>query len=406
MTIKDKKIVVLIETIQKLSLAQSIDDVTKLVRQAARKLVDSDGSTVVLREEDLCYYIDEEAIGPLWKGKRFPMKSCISGWTMINKDITVIEDIYLDSRIPIDAYKPTFVKSLVMVPIRIEQPMGAIGNYWKIKHIPTSEEIEMLKALANSSSIALENIAKNCELERANTSLRETLAARDEFLSIASHELKTPLTPLKLQLQIAENQLLEGTNDVSFLLKNSVKKVDALLNLIENLLDVSRIQLERMNLDLVQFDFVDAVESAVEQMLPQLQDSHCELQLNITRHLIGSWDRLRIEQIITNLLSNCCKYATGTPVQISLTGTNRDSVLFSVKDKGKGIPREAHDKIFNRFERSGPDVKVSSGFGLGLYIVKKIVEAHKGTIHLESAINNGANFVIELPIRGDLFLSD
>ncbi|MEG3990512.1 GAF domain-containing protein, partial [Microcoleus sp. S28C3] len=108
----------LLVVVQELSLARSLEDVMAIVRVAARQLTGADGATFVLRDKDQCFYADEDAIAPLWKGLRFPMSICISGWTMLNRQPTVIPDIYEDARIPHAAYQPTFVKSLAMVPIR------------------------------------------------------------------------------------------------------------------------------------------------------------------------------------------------------------------------------------------------------------------------------------------------
>src|SRR5881227_3603981 len=116
----------LLEVIQRLSQARDLATVQEIVRAAARRLTGADGATFVLRDGDRCHYADEDAIEPLWKGQRFPMEVCISGWAMLNRQSAVIEDIYADSRIPHDAYRPTFVKSLVMVPIRTLDPVGAI----------------------------------------------------------------------------------------------------------------------------------------------------------------------------------------------------------------------------------------------------------------------------------------
>ncbi len=148
---------ILIKAIQELSLARSNDDIMNIVKTSARKIVNADGVTIVLREKDLCYYVDEDAISPLWKGKRFPMETCISGWVMLNSMSAVIEDIYVDDRIPADAYRPTFVKSLAMVPIRSIKPIGAIGIYWAHKYLATPEELKMIQALADSTAIAFEN---------------------------------------------------------------------------------------------------------------------------------------------------------------------------------------------------------------------------------------------------------
>ena len=102
----------------------------------------------------------------MWKGLKFPMSACISGWAMLNKQPAVIPDIYQDSRIPHDAYRPTFVKSLVMVPIRSLDPVGAIGNYWATERTPTGEEIALLQSLADATSVAMENVRVQGELDR------------------------------------------------------------------------------------------------------------------------------------------------------------------------------------------------------------------------------------------------
>jgi diguanylate cyclase (GGDEF)-like protein len=156
----------LIRVVQELSMARDVDRVAEIVRHAARELTGADGATFVLRDGNQCFYRDEDAISPLWKGQRFPMGLCVSGWVMLNRQATVIPDIYLDSRIPHEAYRPTFVISLVMVPIRTLGPIGAIGNYWASPHTATAEQVELLQALADSTSIALENVQVYAELER------------------------------------------------------------------------------------------------------------------------------------------------------------------------------------------------------------------------------------------------
>ena len=150
------------------------------MRSAARRLTGADGATFVLRDEGECFYADEEAIAPLWKGKRFPFQSCISGWAMLNRKPAVIEDIYADARIPHDAYRPTFVRSLVMVPIRTMDPVGAIGIYWAQRHAATEQEVGLARALADSTAVALQNVRVAERFERAardNARLAERCAS-------------------------------------------------------------------------------------------------------------------------------------------------------------------------------------------------------------------------------------
>jgi GAF domain-containing protein len=117
-----------VQAVQRLSLARTVGEVQELVRATARELCGADGAAFVLRDGPYCYYADEDAISPLWKGQRFPLETCISGWAMLHGRAAAIEDIYADERIPHEAYRPTFVKSLAMVPIRRIDPIGAIGN--------------------------------------------------------------------------------------------------------------------------------------------------------------------------------------------------------------------------------------------------------------------------------------
>ena len=148
----------------------------------------ADGATFVLRDGDFCFYADEDAISPLWKGQRFPMETCISGWAMNNRLPVAIEDIYADDRIPHEAYRPTFVKSLAMVPIRTLDPVGAIGNYWADSHQPTKEELELLQALADTTAVALENVHVYEELESARLETLRRLALAAEYRDDTTHE--------------------------------------------------------------------------------------------------------------------------------------------------------------------------------------------------------------------------
>jgi putative two-component system response regulator len=181
----------LVGTIQRLSLARSVLDVQELVRSAARRLTGADGATFVLREDDLCHYVDEDAISPLWKGQRFPLSACISGWAMLNRHGVAIADIYSDDRIPHDAYRQTFVKSLAMVPIRQLDPLGAIGNYWADHHEPSQRELALLQALADSTAVALENVRMYHELELARIASLKRLALAAEYRDDGTHEHTT-----------------------------------------------------------------------------------------------------------------------------------------------------------------------------------------------------------------------
>jgi len=165
------------EVARELALAETTDDVIKIIRDAARRLSGADGVTVVLREGDKCCYVEEDAIAPLWKGRLFPLNSCISGWVMLNKQDVAIEDIYKDSRIPHEVYRDTFVKSMAMAPIRSEDPIGAIGVYWGRRHRATTGEKTLLTVLGNITASVFSAVEARESLRRSKETLRAAFDA-------------------------------------------------------------------------------------------------------------------------------------------------------------------------------------------------------------------------------------
>jgi putative nucleotidyltransferase with HDIG domain len=178
----------LLHAIQDLSLARSLPEVQAIVRTAARRLTGADGATFVLRDGDECFYADEDAISPLWKGQRFPLDMCVSGWVMSHREAVVIPDVFTDDRVPHEAYRPTFVRSLAMVPIRKYNPLGAIGNYWADRHEATAEEVQILQALADSTAVAIENVRTYQQLEESRLETLNRLALAAEYRDDGTHE--------------------------------------------------------------------------------------------------------------------------------------------------------------------------------------------------------------------------
>lgn len=191
----------LVETVEDLSAARTIDQVAAVIRSSARRISGADGVAFVLRDGDMCWYLDEDAIGPLWKGRRFPLTACISGWAMLNGQTAVIPDIYADDRVPHDAYRPTFVKSLVMTPVRRSDPIAAIGAYWSVERRPSDAEIRKLEVMARATAAALENA-------RMYASLNETLERRKFLLSELDHRCKNTLA----SVQSIADQTLRAAN--------------------------------------------------------------------------------------------------------------------------------------------------------------------------------------------------
>lgn len=197
----------IVDVVQKLSLAKDLETIMFIVRKAARKFADADGATFVLRRENECFYAAEDAIAPLWQGKHFPMSVCVSGWVMQNKQSVIIEDIFSDERVPVEAYRPTFVKSLAMVPIRSSAPIGAIGVYWAEHTKPSIEQVNLLTSLADSTSVAMENIRLQRELEDGS---EEKLTQMEMTVKLIEANKTLENTLIELNQRQQEMQLLKG----------------------------------------------------------------------------------------------------------------------------------------------------------------------------------------------------
>jgi PAS domain S-box-containing protein len=237
---------------------------------------------------------------------------------------------------------------------------------------------------------------RDVEAERLRLAqAQEAIRLRDEFLSIASHELKTPLSAVQLQLQ----SLLQGVQALDSKVRSKAERAyrggERLSELVEALLDVSRIATGRFSLSRSRLDLARTVEEVVERFREQAAQDGCEFTLHLAEPVPGEWDRLRLEQVVTNLVSNALKYAAGTPVELAVRAQGANAVL-TVSDRGPGIPQSEWSRIFGRFERAA-SIRHYGGMGLGLYVSRQIVEAHGGTISIEAVEPHGARFIVTLP---------
>jgi|GEM_PF-790580 len=144
----------LVKAVEQLAGARELSQIVEIIRSTARDISGADGVCFVLRDGERCHYVDEDAIAPLWKGKRFPMSACIAGWCMTHNQTAVVTDVFNDPRVPIDSYRPTFIKSMVLVPIRTQEPVGAIGFYWDESRSFAVEDLGLIEALGRSASAA------------------------------------------------------------------------------------------------------------------------------------------------------------------------------------------------------------------------------------------------------------
>jgi signal transduction histidine kinase len=262
-------------------------------------------------------------------------------------------------------------------------------------------KVKIFVELARQRLLLKEQLLQTQEKERE---LEKALSVRDEFLGIASHELRTPLTSLKLHLQMMDrNVRKEGLHSISperfdKMLRTSNRQVENLTRLIEDLMDVSRIANGKLQLESETTDLVAIVKEVADYFGEHLSAAGCDFKLDAPEPVIGTWDRHRIQQVIVNLISNAIKYGPGSPILVSVK-TENDHAIFSVSDHGIGIAEKDQKRIFDRFERAVHGKSSVSGLGLGLFIVKEILNAQGGTIDVDSESGKGATFKVTLPLN-------
>lgn len=228
----------------------------------------------------------------------------------------------------------------------------------------------------------------------------EALEARDTFFSLASHELKTPLTSLKLQTQLTQRQLGQGKLldhcELNKRLAHTDRQVDRLTRLVDDMLDVSRISAGRVALRPERFELSQLVTEVVTRMTPLLQQAGCTVNWQPPAPIEGVWDRFRLDQLLVNLLSNAARYCGGKPVWVELERFENE-VEIRVRDEGPGIDPEDQSRIFQRFERVAHD-HADSGLGLGLFIVREVAELHGGSVRVQSQLGQGSTFFARFPL--------
>lgn len=276
-------------------------------------------------------------------------------------------------------------------------------------HVVKSK-IQVFVELSRQSQLVRERLAETQaalrDRDAALQAAREALQSRDEFLSIASHELKTPLTSLFLQLQMMErllkrndqpDSLRENFEKFARSVESSIRQSTKLSSLLDELLDLTRIRLGKLSLQKSEVDVGQLVQEAFDKIKALAQKEKIEMQIECPKGLTAFWDPVRIDQVVSNLLTNGIKYGGGSPVRLKVEPRAGGNVLISVEDRGPGIPAELQEKIFERFERAVSGNSIS-GLGLGLYISRQIVEAHQGTISVKSEVGKGSCFEVSLPL--------
>ncbi|HYI02655.1 sensor histidine kinase [Hyalangium sp.] len=277
--------------------------------------------------------------------------------------------------------------SVLTVPLKVgEQTLGAL--------VLLSSQPERLFTV--SDQVFMEELAGRLALALDNARLFQETQQALELIGVASHDLGNPLNALQLLLtrlqRVAPQQEPQRVREG---LEAALRQSQRLGELLHNLLDLSRLSSGKLMLDISRMEFSEVVREVVERHGEQALEAGCRLSFEAEREIDGWWDRLRLERVVTNLLSNALKFGRGKPIEIRVEQVEGRARLM-VRDHGMGIPQEAQRRIFERFAREKSAGR-HAGFGLGLYIVRQLVEAHGGTIRVESAPGQGALFTVELP---------
>lgn len=284
--------------------------------------------------------------------------------------------------------------------IRTEKILSYFSNSGNISLL---ERPFRLLTLVTTIKVALRSRRKQYEVKELLRQKEVSLKVRDQFLSIASHELKTPITALKLQVQMRKRLLSRGDDSVysppkvGSLIETTEHQVERLSRLVDDMLDISRIENGKLSLYYEEVDLGELVTKTFNSLADEFKNANCPAQLNVSKGVRGRWDKHRIEQVVINIFTNAIKYGASCKIDINVF-SHENEAIFSVQDQGVGIAPDDQVRVFQRFERAITEENIS-GLGLGLFITKEIIEAQGGSIKLDSELGKGSTFTVKLPLK-------
>lgn len=399
----------LIAVVQELSLARTLEAVQEIVRRSARQLTGADGASFVLRDGQQCFYADEDAIAPLWKGQRFPMQACVSGWVMGHGERVVIGDVFADDRVPADVYRPTFVRSMVMVPVRPASPIGAIGAYWAHQHAASEREVELLAALANSTSIALENVQVYAELEArvaartaaladTNAELRRVQADKQRITDMIVHDLQNPVAGISAMLQILRRQLAhEPAAADDAMVERALRSCGELSEMIRGVLQASQAERGQLVAIVEEVELEAVVRDAVEAFREAARQGEHELVLTLAVKARVRTDPRFMRRIVQNLVRNALRHTPeGTRVEVTMM-RGPEGIALSVSDDGPGVAPSLQAAIFEPFGAAALHGRGSVDTGLGLPTSRALARALGGELTITSDGVRGTTLTLTIP---------
>ncbi len=385
---------------------RDLDALAAIVCAAARRLTGADGAALALREGDGCRYVGEDAIGPLWRGQRFPLEASAAGWVIRHAAPMILDDPEADPRVPSDHYRGTFVRALCVMPIGRTQPLGAVGCYWAEPGRRAPGALELAQALADAAAVGLANLDLIGRLTEARAVAERLAQVKGLFLANMSHEIRTPMNAIVGLAHLLGRGLHAPEQQAQV-----AKITDAanhLLAILNDILDFSKIEAGRLELEESDFDLTALLTRACALVAEQARVKGLDLRLDLDPalaaepHLRG--DPTRLTQLLLNYLSNAIKFTERGTVTVSARPVGEDADIrllhFAVKDTGSGISPADQGRLFDAFEQLDPSTtRRHGGTGLGLAINWRLAQLMGGSVGVDSSPGQGSTFWFTVRLR-------
>jgi signal transduction histidine kinase len=384
----------LVHALKSLTASKTMEQMQEAITHSARNLVHSDSAALVMLEDGLCHHVAEDSSIRLWKGGKFSMDECVSGWSISHNKTAVIRDLASDSRVLTKHYASTPIKSLVMAPIFLDRPIGAIGAYWNEVFEPSPTDIKILQTLADSAAMSIENLKLVGDLEdRVRKRTADYEAANKELESFSysvSHDLRAPLRAIDGYVRILQEDYQEVLDAEG---KRTCGKISEgarrMWQLIDDLLLFSRTGKQPLVRKMI--DMTALVRQAVEEILAPIAGKDYDIEIGALEPTIG--DVSLIRQVWMNLIGNAVKFSRKLEKPRIRIFSERveGEIVYTVEDNGAGFNMEYADKLFGVFQRLHGQNEFE-GTGVGLALVKRIIARHGGRIWAEGQLDQGAKF--------------
>ncbi|WP_201091573.1 PAS domain S-box protein [Thiocystis minor] len=403
----EEKLRRLAEAVEGIAGVRDLASLAAIVCAAARQLTGADGATLALRDGDGCACLDEDAIGPLWKGQRLPLADCVSGWTIRQAEPIAMEDCRSDASAQTggrvgalaDVAPGGFVRGLSLVPVGRRDPAGALGCYWARPYRIGAEELGLQQALADATAVGLNNLDLYRRLEDARALAEHLTQIKSVFLANMSHEIRTPMNAIVGLAHLLQREIRDpGQRDK---LGKLMTAADHLLTIINDILDFSKIEAGKLSLERIDFELDEVLDRVCALVSDQTRAKGLELVLDLDERLSDApvlrGDPTRLTQMLLNYLGNAVKFTERGTVTLRgwVEAEEGDDwrLRFEVRDSGIGIAAEDQSRLFEAFgQADNSTTRRYGGTGLGLAINRRLARMMDGTVGVESQPGAGSTF--------------